>query len=594
MSRRLWPMLALLALLGFACGSDPEPSGPKPLSADELLDPEACKDCHPTQYKEWAGSMHAYASEDPVFRAMNARAQRETNGEIGDFCVQCHAPMALRTGATKDGLNLDEVPQKLHGVTCVFCHTVKEVKDNHNAPFELSDDGVMLGGLKDPVSNPAHKMGYSALLDSKTPESSKMCGACHDIVSPKGVHLERTFSEWKDSLFSHEKEGQFTSCGGCHMHTTTGLAAVADGVKLRKIHDHRLPGVDIALTPWADREEQRKHVQEDLDVSLVAQLCVEVTESKQPRVEVMLQNVAAGHSFPSGATQDRRVWVELVAEANGQTIHSSGVVTDDEAIADSKDEDLWLIRERMFDEKNKEVHLFWQAALSFGDLLIAPPKGGEGMAAETRQARLYKLKEFPDEVRMRVRIRPMGLEILRELVKSGDLDPVHIKAMPTFNLKGTELIWQADAAKAKTSVTGLKALCVPQLLVGGADDPLAGADPFVAGIEKQGKSKQLTFKLIDANPAPPAQGNNTWEIEVRDADGAPVTGLKLNGGTWMPDHFHGSPIVAQSEELGAGRYLVAPIELFMPGLWEITIGASGGTTEAPIDDKAVFRFWVAG
>ena len=50
--------------------------------------------------------MHAYAAEDPVFLAMNQRLQRETGGALGDFCVRCHAPMAVREGATRDGLDL--------------------------------------------------------------------------------------------------------------------------------------------------------------------------------------------------------------------------------------------------------------------------------------------------------------------------------------------------------------------------------------------------------------------------------------------------------------------------------------------------------
>ena len=52
--------------------------------------------------------MHAFASRDPVFRAMNQRGQRETNGELGDFCVKCHAPMAVLDKQTTDGLNLDD------------------------------------------------------------------------------------------------------------------------------------------------------------------------------------------------------------------------------------------------------------------------------------------------------------------------------------------------------------------------------------------------------------------------------------------------------------------------------------------------------
>ena len=79
------------------------------LSREELLNPETCKSCHPKHYREWASSMHAYAAKDPVFLAMNQRGQRETKGKLGDFCVNCHAPMAVREGKTKDGLNLDRV-----------------------------------------------------------------------------------------------------------------------------------------------------------------------------------------------------------------------------------------------------------------------------------------------------------------------------------------------------------------------------------------------------------------------------------------------------------------------------------------------------
>src|SRR5688572_9748953 len=100
------------------------------------MDPETCKTCHPKHYREWSGSMHAYASDDPVFLAMNARGQEEV-ATLGDFCVQCHAPMAVRTGATTDGLNLAELPRHLKGVTCYFCHTVSAVEGTHNNPLVL-------------------------------------------------------------------------------------------------------------------------------------------------------------------------------------------------------------------------------------------------------------------------------------------------------------------------------------------------------------------------------------------------------------------------------------------------------------------------
>src|SRR5262245_27439779 len=87
--------VALALLAHAACGGG---SPAASLDREALLDPEACQGCHPAAYQEWSGSMHAYASEDPVFRAMNQRAQRETGNELGDFCVKCHAPMAVAAG----------------------------------------------------------------------------------------------------------------------------------------------------------------------------------------------------------------------------------------------------------------------------------------------------------------------------------------------------------------------------------------------------------------------------------------------------------------------------------------------------------------
>src|SRR6185436_8633836 len=104
------------ALLSGCADQAPQPK-PEYLARDALLRPETCKSCHSTHYQEWAGSMHAYASLDPVFLAMNRRGQEETDGKLGGFCVGCHAPLALREGATSDGLNLAELPPHLQGVT---------------------------------------------------------------------------------------------------------------------------------------------------------------------------------------------------------------------------------------------------------------------------------------------------------------------------------------------------------------------------------------------------------------------------------------------------------------------------------------------
>jgi hypothetical protein len=169
----------------------------------------------PAAYKEWSGSMHAYAADDPVFRAMNQRAQRETSNALGTFCVKCHAPMAVQEGLTTTGLDLDTLPQKMKGVTCYFCHATEAVEDTHNNPLKLATDDSLFGPFSDPVAGTPHKGIYSRFLDGATMESASMCGSCHDIQNMQGAHVERTFEEWQGTLFSKKPTGQ--GCASCHM-----------------------------------------------------------------------------------------------------------------------------------------------------------------------------------------------------------------------------------------------------------------------------------------------------------------------------------------------------------------------------------------
>lgn len=438
--------LASLAAIGLAAAAACGPQkfeDPVTLKGEDLRDPQKCLPCHAEHVREWSGSMHAYAAEDPVFLAMNRRMQRETNGAAGDFCVKCHAPVAVRLGMTKDGLNLTELPSSVKGVTCYFCHSIDAVEGTHDAAVRLADDGKLRGAIAEPAKGMPHAAAYSKLHDREQAESSTMCGACHDIVTPHGAHIERTFLEWQQSLYS--KPGQL-SCGKCHMDGRDGLAADVPGVGVRRVHDHSFPGVDVALTPFPEVEAQRAAVQRVLDNTLIAKLCIKPAPIGTG-VDVTLDNAFAGHKFPSGANQDRRAWVELVGYRGGAVVFESGVLGGDEkkAVATLADPKLWLLRDRIYASDGRETHMFWEAARVESEQLPAAVTSDIRDPAFVHSVtRTYEIPGLLDRVTMRVRMRPMDFDVLDDLVASGDLDPAVRDRLPTFELASTVKEWRSE------------------------------------------------------------------------------------------------------------------------------------------------------
>jgi hypothetical protein len=430
--------LALAAAAAIGCGDD----APAGLDRDALLDPDTCLDCHPNHVAEWRGSMHAYASDDPIFRAMNARGQRETGGELGDFCVKCHAPMAVRDGLTTDGLNLDELPPRYKGVTCFFCHTAEEVEGDHDNPIVLADDRVLRGGFGDAIDNGVHATAYSPLLDHNNDRSSELCGSCHDLVTPAGVHLERTYAEYRDSIFptlAPNGVPATLTCGDCHAKGVPDVVADFDGVPLRQRHLHTFPGVDQATTPWPDRERQREEIDRLLSSFLAVTVCRSPVEGGQIQVKLTSD---AGHMFPSGASQDRRAWVEVRAYVGEEVVYQSGVVPEGGSVDDLVEPDLWVLRDHGFDADGEEAHMFWDIASVESQLL--PPSRMLGDDHSVLHA--YPLATEPDRIEVAVRMRAVGRDVLDDLIGSGDLSPELRDVMPVLTIGGSEITWTAAAA----------------------------------------------------------------------------------------------------------------------------------------------------
>jgi hypothetical protein len=115
-------------------------------------------------------------------------------------------------------------------------------------------------------------------------------------------------------------------------------------------------------------------------------------------------------------------------------------------------------------------------------------------------------------------------------------------------------------------------------------------DTYEAGMSRQAEPGAVTVELEESEPAPPVvRRDNVWWLRLSDAEGEPLLNAELLVTPYMPKHQHGSAEVVV-EELGDGRYKLSPIELIMPGVWEIPVSI---TTPEGETSEMTFRFCIA-
>lgn len=318
-------MLLCIGVWVVACDNPDDPEPLQPSRADSLAifskafsPPESCATCHPRHYREWSESMHAYAIEDPVFHSMNAEGLKSTHGLMGEFCTGCHAPIATQLSEADGGvLKANLSPAGRRGVTCDACH-----KSESQLPGMVSTkyrlDGVMYGPISDPVPNSFHGSKGRADFDK-----SIQCAGCHDVVNPRGVKVEATYSEWASSSYP----GRDISCQVCHMKWEPGQAAIG-GPSNRRVHSHYMDGVDIPLKEFPGREAMIQRMLDQLRYTVKTRFepIDNVVRGASIPVNMEVINTITGHNVPSGTIYERQMWVQLIAvNEAGDTVFSSGM-----------------------------------------------------------------------------------------------------------------------------------------------------------------------------------------------------------------------------------------------------------------------------
>ncbi len=431
-----------------AAGAPPPQGAPTPLANPPPLftareartltfrDPvRACINCHPTHVREWRISNHAYAAEDPVFHAMVRLGQRQTEGRLGQFCVQCHTPPGLALGQTpvralgdshvQDFSGLSAAAQR--GVSCDVCHTVTAVNEPRNARMIYTPDGTMRATIADPQDTAAHRSEHSPLH-----KTSDLCGSCHNVTNPAGAPIEETYDEWASWAQADQK-----TCQTCHMPAYRGRAAV-DGPE-REVHRHTFVGVDVSLLPedsFPGYEELRGLTRALLEQA--AEIGIEVRPADH-QITVRVRNLA-GHRLPSGATAERQLWIEVlvhdaerVLRFESGTVDTQGDLRDDDphhTVAPGTDPQLTVWRQILFGDAGP-VEFPWQAKRVENHLI-------EPGATDTATYDFGALPPGEYTVQVRLLFRTFPPYFLRALERDAALDPAVKTRVPTVEMaRGT-------------------------------------------------------------------------------------------------------------------------------------------------------------
>ncbi len=288
--KSLYLTVSSVALFGaISCrSSEPEPE-PLVFEPGQFISAQRCGACHKDIYTAWNASLHARAYQDRIFQASYAEVSESQKAEAARTCLTCHAPTALigndieaRRAVTREG------------VTCDFCHSLNDIRLSGPQPFDVRLSRVKLGPVKDAASN-AHGVQFSAFHTT-----SRHCAGCHQFTNRNGLELLSTFKEWE----TYREKGGTKTCQECHM-----------PVVAANIVDPRVKRVEGAFVNL--HEMPGGHSLHQLNKSLRMRILGLDRTPKGLRAQVMVHNVGAGHSVPTGIPT-RKVILTLEVQIGDQ------------------------------------------------------------------------------------------------------------------------------------------------------------------------------------------------------------------------------------------------------------------------------------
>ena len=206
---------------------------------------KVCQKCHPVIYEEYYDSSHRKASvyNNPIHKAYWDKHPKD---ERGYTCAKCHSPTDKH--AVETGVLTDNTIQREEPISCVYCHTIKDVdqgemsntnistgkkrefftaekskKGSKTAAFET--ESSWFGLVKTSKSSPYHKIDYN----NENYYNGNVCMGCHSHTNN-----EHDFDVvMLDAMISKDDKN---SCVTCHMPQVMGSKVTLSDSKTHAYH----------------------------------------------------------------------------------------------------------------------------------------------------------------------------------------------------------------------------------------------------------------------------------------------------------------------------------------------------------------------
>ncbi|MCC7539276.1 MAG: hypothetical protein IT379_23840, partial [Deltaproteobacteria bacterium] len=326
-----------------------------------LNDTQTCQGCHQDAAAHWRSSVHAFSSfNNPYYRAAVDRFRQDVGHEASRFCGACHDPVLLFSGGMDAEIAPDD-PRAHQGVTCLVCHSIREVGPNGNGDYTITRAPVPMPVRGDPASVERHRQRLT-LGPLRTAE---LCGSCHRAFladhTGNPFHLvgQEELGHWRSSAHAGsisnllDEEVPIRDCRGCHMELEPAPEGDLARDREGRIASHRATASHTTMAAMRGDPAQLERVSAQLrravtiDVAaarsadgrwfLPAETAV-VVAGESLTFDVVVRNVGAGHRFPAGTRDAQDTWIELVVHdaagrllAEAGTQHERGPADDAEA-----------------------------------------------------------------------------------------------------------------------------------------------------------------------------------------------------------------------------------------------------------------------